>query len=326
MKVAVLLLNFGGPENPRETFFYLYRLFSDPCVFRIPASLRQTLALVLALFRTRKTKQLYAHIGGRSPVYAHTKEQARALEERLAGMQNTVRCFVAMRYSRPFIRDACAEIKAWRPDKIVFLPLYPQFSTVTTGSGWRELKQVFSGERDIIIVPDYPCEPGFISALAQKTGEIYKEAARHGTPRVLFSAHGLPETIVRRGDPYPRQCKHTAEALAEALAIPGLDWGLCYQSRAGPFRWTGPSLEEEIKKAADKKQPVLVVPISFAAENLETLVELDRDGKALALSAGAPYFARAPAAGTEKAFIDGLARLVGAALKQAPEGQRQFYG
>jgi ferrochelatase len=170
-------------------------------------------------------------------------------------------------------------------------------------------------------VLSYPDEPGFIAALARLTKVAYEEAERFGKPRVLFSAHGLPERIVRRGDPYPDHCARTVEALRAALAIPDLDGVLCFQSRAGPLRWTGPSTEDEMKKAARAKRPVLVVPLSFVAENLETTVELDQECRKRAMDFGAPFFARVPVVGTAPEFIDGLARLVQGALRQPPEGK-----
>jgi len=318
MKVAVILLNFGGAENPGEAFPYLYRLFNDPTIMPLPAPFRQVLAFFFAALRTGKTKRLYARMGCSSPLRRQTEAQARALEESLDTARDEYRCFVAMRYGAPSLPSVADAVKKWRADDIVFLPLYPQYSTVSTGSGWRELTKAL-GKEAAKPVFSYPDEPGFIGALAGLTKRAYETADKHGKPRVLFSAHGLPERIVRRGDPYPEHCARTMRALVDALAVPGLDGTLCFQSRVGPLRWTGPSTEDEIEKAARANRPVLVVPISFVAESSETTVELDRDGEALAMRLGAPCFVRVPTVGTTLAFIEGLARTVRAARGQAPE-------
>ena len=313
MKSAVILVNLGGPESSRRAWRYLYNLFSDPAILRLPAPLRQILAGVLATLRAGTTKRLYARIGSRSALRERTEEQARALEICL-GNPDEIKCFTAMRYSSPSIREVLKLTQEWHPEKIIFLPLYPQYSYVTTVSGWRELKKHAGKEIPIVPIWSYPEDKGFVTALANLIRLAYEEARQYGTPRVLFSAHGLPEKIVRDGDPYPIQCEQTVRAIVAALDISDLDWLLCYQSRIGPFRWLGPATKDEIVKVARDKRPILVVPVSFVSENLETLVEIAMEGKKTALTLGAPYFANVPAVGTEPAFMEGLAGLVRKAL------------
>jgi ferrochelatase len=305
---AVVLMNLGGPDSPAAIRPFLYNLFSDPAIIGLPTLLRLPLARLIASRRSKVAAEIYAHLGGASPLLANTKAQAQALEAKLGGDH---RCFIAMRYWHPMTAETVAEVKAWQPDEIVLLPLYPQFSTTTTASSlkaWQNeaTRQGLRCPADT--VEAYPTAEGFIAALAGLIGDALESA--QSPVRLLMSAHGLPMKTVRAGDPYPQQIESTAAAVAEALARPGLDWLVCYQSRVGPLAWLGPPVEEELRRAAADRVGVVVAPISFVSEHSETLVELDRDYRLLAERYDVPFYRRIPTVGTDPRFIGALAKLV----------------
>ncbi|HUY68981.1 MAG TPA: ferrochelatase [Alphaproteobacteria bacterium] len=311
-KTAVILFNLGGPDGPEAVTPFLYNLFRDPAIIRLPPPLRQVVAELIARKRAPITREIYAKLGGCSPIFANTQAQARALEKRLG---TDFRCFVAMRYWHPFAEGAARAVKEFAPDEIILLPLYPQFSTTTTASSFKSWERAV--RRAGLHAPTrkidrYPAMPGFIAALAENAREACKglAAAHNAAPRYLFSAHGLPEKIVRAGDPYPAQCAQTAEALAKELGLKRGDWVLCYQSRVGPLKWIGPATDEEIARAGRDGVPIVIVPIAFVSEHSETLYEIDMLYRALAQKAGVPAFARAQTVGAAPAFIAGLAGLV----------------
>jgi protoporphyrin/coproporphyrin ferrochelatase len=310
---AVVLMNLGGPDSLAAVRPFLYNLFSDPAIIGLPALLRLPLAWAIAARRTRIARGIYAQLGGASPLLANTEAQARALEEALG---SEYRCFVAMRYWHPLTAAAVGAVKAWQPDEMVLLPLYPQFSTTTTASSleaWRReaTRQGLGGKTRAI--RSYPVAEGFVTAVAGLVAETLDAAERQaavGPVRLLFSAHGLPLKIVAAGDPYPREIESTAAAVASALARPGLDWRVCFQSRVGPLAWLGPSVEEELQRAGRDGVAVVVAPISFVSEHSETLVELDRDYRRVAEACGVPAYYRVPTVGTDRRFITALGELV----------------
>jgi protoporphyrin/coproporphyrin ferrochelatase len=308
MRRAVVLMNLGGPDAPRAVRPFLYNLFSDPAIIGLPAALRLPLAFVIAARRNRTAQQIYAHLGGSSPLLANTRAQAAALA---AALGDGSRCFIAMRYWHPLTAAAIAAVKAWQPDETVLLPLYPQFSSTTTASSLAEWHREAARQGFAVAtraIRSYPTAAGFVGALAASVGELLDAGDRPS--RVLFSAHGLPLKIVRAGDPYPEEVEATAKAVAAALARPELDWRVCYQSRVGPLAWLGPSIDEELRRAGRDRIGVVVVPISFVSEHSETLVELDRDYRRVAEQYGVPSYRRVPAVGADSRFIAALADLV----------------
>jgi len=308
---AVVLMNLGGPDSPEAVRPFLYNLFSDPAIIGLPTVVRRPLAWLIAARRYRVAAEIYAHLGGASPLLPNTEAQARALEAELGA---DYRCFIAMRYWHPMTQAAVAAVKEWQPDEVVLLPLYPQSSTTTTGSSltaWHDEAQRQGLASPTQTVTAYPTEAGFIAALAGLIDKGLAEAAAQGEPiRLLMSAHGLPLKIVRQGDPYPQQVESTAAVVVAELAQSIADWRVCYQSRVGPLAWLGPSVEEELRAAGREKVAVVIAPISFVSEHSETLVELDRDYRRLAVTFGVPFYRRVPAVGTEPRFIAGLAWLV----------------
>jgi ferrochelatase len=217
-----------------------------------------------------------------------------------------------MRYWNPMSDIVVKNVKAYGPDRVILLPLYPQYSTTTTESSlndWKRAAEKADLNVPTSIVPAFYQDRGFISAHVKLIREAYWRASEYGKPRVLFSAHGLPEKIIEAGDPYQQQVEKTVASVVQILSIDELDHSLSYQSRVGPLKWIGPSTEEAIAKAGGDKVPLVVVPIAFVSEHSETLVELDIDYRHIAQEEGVPDYCRVPALGVEPLFIDSLAAL-----------------
>ncbi len=310
MKIAIVLFNLGGPDSLEAVKPFLRNLFSDPAIIGLPTWLRLPLARFISWRRTPKAQGIYSQIGGASPILGQTEAQARALEEAL-GSDHQWRAFVCMRYWHPMTEEVVQQVRQFAPDRIVLLPLYPQFSTTTTGSSAAVWKSTV-GRLNVPTreIRSYPTEPGFIDASLDLVKQGLVEAGA-GPTRLLFSAHGLPEKIIKAGDPYQHQVEETARAIVEGLG--NVDHVVCYQSRVGPLKWIGPSTEAEIRRAGQDKVKIVLYPLSFVSEHSETLVELDIEYRHLAEQAGVPHYVRVPTVGTHVAFIEGLARLVRAA-------------
>ena len=330
-KTAIVLFNLGGPDSLDAVEPFLFNLFCDPAIIGLPQPLRWVVARLAAKRRARVARDIYARLGGSSPLLENTRRQAAALAAALG--RDEARVFPCMRYWHPMAEAVAAEVRDFAPDRIVLLPLYPQFSSTTTRSSvraWRQAADAAGLKAPTKLVCCYATEPGFLAALADRTRGAVAEAAAAaaGAPRVLFSAHGLPKRVVARGDPYQRQVEHTATALAAWLGLAPDGWTVCYQSRVGPLEWIGPSTEDELRRAGRDGVAVALVPIAFVSEHSETLVELDIDYRELARRAGVPAYARAATVGTSPAFIDGLADLVrgaidGAAAVRPESGRRR---
>lgn len=319
-RTAIVLFSLGGPDGPAAVEPFLLNLFSDPAILRVPGLLRPLLARFIARRRAPIATRVYAKLGGGSPLLANTEAQARALEAALADLGER-RCFVAMRYWHPFARATAAAVKAYAPDRILLLPLYPQFSTTTTTSSladWQRSADAVGLAAPTRTICCYPTEPGFVAALAKATAEALAKARAHGRPSLLFSAHGLPKKIVARGDPYAEQVGETVRAVAAELGLGAEDYTICFQSRVGPVEWIGPYTDEAIVRAAEQHRPIVVVPVAFVSEHSETLVELDIEYRELAHAKGAPAYYRVPTVSVAPEFIAGLARL----LRQALAGER----
>ena len=318
MRRAVVLFNLGGPDSPEAVRPFLYNLFADKAIISLPALPRHLLAWLISRRRAPTARAIYAHLGGKSPIVEETQAQATALESLLRARQpdTDTRIFIAMRYWHPRAAAAAAEVKAWGADETILLPLYPQYSTTTTQSSLEEWQREaaragLAARRKSICC--YPTEPAFIRAHAESIAEHLRRLESEGIApqriRLLFSAHGLPKQIIRKGDPYQAQVEATCAAVAAALSSPP-DWRICYQSRVGPLEWIGPSLDAALAETAAAGQGALVVPIAFVSEHSETLVELDIEYRKLAEELGLPFYRRVPALGTHPAFIECLADLV----------------
>jgi ferrochelatase len=326
-RLAVVLFNLGGPDSRAAVEPFLYNLFSDPAIIALPNPFRALIAWAIARRRGPVARAIYARIGDVSPLLANTEAQARALE---AALGAEVRAFVAMRYWAPFSDAAVQNVKRWGPDEIVLLPLYPQFSSTTTASSlaaWRAAAARAGLDVPTHAVCCYPTEPGFIAALKLRLDAALAEWPKETPLRILLSAHGLPQRIVARGDPYQWQIEATAAALQSTMGS-AHELAVCYQSRVGPLKWLEPATDMEIRRAGAQGVGLIVLPIAFVSEHSETLVELDLEYGHLAKSTGVPRYVRPPTVGTEPCFIAGLASLVRAARRQgigpAPGSGRRF--
>lgn len=319
-KTAVVLFNLGGPDSLKAVRPFLFNLFNDAAIINLPQPFRFLIAKLISSRRDKKAQKIYAAIGGKSPLLKTTLLQAHSLEKELSFFGN-FKVFVAMRYTKPFAAEVINEILKYKPENIILLPLYPQFSTTTSESSLTEFSEKFlqiqknkKTKTKIKIVCCYPTQADFIMSHAllikQTLAKFYSKKISEF--RFLFSAHGLPQKVIDAGDPYVFQIeqtsKKTVENLAKLLEISAkeIDSQICYQSKVGPMKWTGPSLDFEIRKAVlDQKIPV-IIPISFVSDHSETLVELDIDYKKLAMDLGAKHYLRVPALNTDGHFIKAL--------------------
>jgi ferrochelatase len=312
MKLAVVLFNLGGPDSPQAVEPFLRNLFGDEAILVMPWLLRKPLAWFIARGRARVAGEIYANIGGRSPIVEETEAQARALERVLAAQGHEARAFIAMRYWKPFSAEAARDVKAWNPDRIVLLPLYPQFSTTTTDSSlkdWSRAAKSVGLTQTTSQVCCYPRNEGFIAAQVELIATAMRKRKPGVDYRLLLSAHGLPKRIVALGDPYQWQVEKTAQAIVDRLGI-AVDWEVCYQSRVGRLEWIEPSTDAQIRRAGAEGKGLIVAPIAFVSEHSETLVELDIEYAKLARESGVVDYIRVPAVGTQDNFIAGLASLV----------------
>ncbi|WP_269715131.1 ferrochelatase [Caulobacter sp. NIBR2454] len=317
-KVAVVLMNLGGPDGPKAVRPFLFNLFRDRAIIGLPAIARYPLAALISTTRRKEATANYAIMGGGSPLLPETKAQADALELSLKARGVDAKCFIAMRYWHPFTEATARDVAAYEPDEVVLLPLYPQFSTTTTESSLKVWRKAYKGSGTVRTVCCYPTLDGLVEAHARKIRSAYDAAGKPTPARLLFSAHGLPQKVIDAGDPYQEQIEATAAAVAARLGA-GWDWKVCYQSRVGPLKWLGPSTPEAIEEAASDGVGVVICPIAFVSEHVETLVELDHEYAELAEGLGISTYVRVPALGVEPAFIDGLAGLTISTLAGAAE-------
>ena len=307
-KVAVVLFNLGGPDDQATVRPFLQNLFSDPAIIGLPGLIRGPLAWLIAKRRETSAQANYALMGGGSPLLPETRKQAAALEAALQSDLPGARVFIAMRYWNPLTEETARDVAAFAPDRVVLLPLYPQFSTTTTGSSLKAWREVYRGPGEVSAVCCYPQAAGWIEAQAAAIREKLAEAGDRPV-RVLFSAHGVPEKVISgRGDPYQEQVEAGCAAVAAAAGL--TDWSICYQSRVGPLKWLGPSTPEALEQAARDGVGAIVVPIAFVSEHIETLVELDIEYAHLAGELGVSPYLRAPAVGVAAPFVAALAEAV----------------
>ena len=316
MRTAIVLFNLGGPDSLQSVRPFLQNLFSDPAIIGAPTLIRLPLAWWIAKRRTPKAQGIYAEMGGKSPINEQTDQQARALEAQLG---EEYKVFYTMRYWHPMSDEVALAVTHYNPDRIILLPLYPQFSTTTTGSSfadWQRAATKAGLEAPTQYLCCYPQHPRFIQAHAELLRDAIAQsrAQNQQMPRILFSAHGLPEKIIAAGDPYQQQVEATTQAvvsaLVDALNIPELDFSICYQSRVGPLKWIGPSTEDEITRAGADKKPIILTPIAFVSEHSETLVELDIEYRELAEHAGVLDYIRVPALSSHPLYIQAMAEMI----------------
>jgi len=315
-RVGVLLLNLGGPERPEDVRPFLFNLFSDPEIIRLPFRwMQKPLAWLISTLRAKKSRDNYRAIGGGSPLRKITDEQAVALENRLRDRDLDARVYVGMRYWHPFTEEAIARIKRDRIQHLVVLPLYPQFSISTSGSSLRLLEQIWERDPELqeieyAAIPSWYNRPGYLEAMAESIATELDRIPEGDRARIFFSAHGVPVSYVEEaGDPYQREIEDCVRLIMERLDRPN-PHTLAYQSRVGPVEWLQPYTEDAIEDLARQgTDTLLVVPISFVSEHIETLQEIDIEYREVAEEAGIKNFYRVPALNTHPIFIEDLANM-----------------
>ena len=312
MKKAIILFNLGGPDKLENVEPFLFNLFYDPAILNIPSFIRYPLAKLIAKRRAPIAKNIYKELGGSSPILKLTKEQASALELSLNKSDNLskYKCFVVMRCWHPRAENVVKEVINYNPDEVILMPLYPQFSAATSGSSIKEWKDVclknnFKKKTNTICC--YPTDKNFIQAHKDEIIKIIENLVNF---KLIFSAHGLPEKNIKKGDPYQWQVEQSVNQIVKSLNIKDLDWILSYQSRVGPLKWVGPSTEDIIVENSKLGKHIVLVPIAFVSEHSETLVELDIEYKELADKNGCKNYLRVPALGTNENYIKAMTNLI----------------
>jgi protoporphyrin/coproporphyrin ferrochelatase len=317
-KTGIVMLNLGGPATLDDVAPFLLELFADREIVQLP--LQHWLGPFIARRRTPKVRGLYAAIGGGSPILRYTEAQGRGMVARLDRLSPATaphRFYVAFRYTRPSSEDALRQMHADGVERAVAFTQYPQFSCSTTGSSLNELWRAAgrAGLRDAFqwsIIDRWPVHPGFIDAMSEtvRTGMEEFEPGDRSKVLILFSAHSLPLDVIDRGDAYPQEVGASVQRVVERLALPN-PYLLAYQSDVGPVRWLGPSTKQVLRRVGARGQKhVLVVPIAFTSDHIETLSELDREYGEVAHRAGITHYKRAPALNDRTRFLDALAEIV----------------
>ncbi|MCT7956683.1 ferrochelatase [Laspinema palackyanum] len=324
-RVGVLLLNLGGPEQIEDVRPFLYNLFADPEIIRLPFPwMQKPLAWLISSLRHKKSQANYMEIGGGSPLRRITEEQAIALQQSLQDKGQEVQVYIGMRYWHPFTEEAIARIKRDGVEQLVILPLYPQFSISTSGSSFRLLEKIWSDDPSVApqehtVIPSWYQRPGYLQAMAQLIARELDGFENPDQVHIFFSAHGVPVSYVEEaGDPYQQEIEECTRLIVQTLNRPNRHT-LAYQSRVGPVEWLKPYTEDAIAElAAEGVNDLLVVPISFVSEHIETLQEIDMEYREVAEEAGIENFHRVPALNTHPVFIEDLANLVVEAIDAPP--------
>lgn len=321
-RVGVLLLNLGGPDQLEDVGPFLFNLFSDPEIIRIPFPwLQKPLAWFISARRTKTSQENYRQLGGGSPLRQITEAQAQALQKQLQSRGQEAQIYIGMRYWHPFTEEAIAKIKRDRIDNLVILPLYPQFSISTSGSSFRLLERLWLEDPKLdrvehTVIPSWYKQPAYLQAMADLIANELKQFENPNQVHIFFSAHGVPKSYVEEaGDPYQQEIEECTALIMQTLDRPN-SYTLAYQSRVGPVEWLQPYTEDAIKElGAQGVKDLLVVPISFVSEHIETLQEIDIEYREVAEESDIHNFRRVPALNTHPLFIQAMADLVVEALK-----------
>ncbi|MGK7945013.1 MAG: ferrochelatase [Microcystaceae cyanobacterium] len=324
-RVGVLLLNLGGPEKLEDVRPFLFNLFSDPEIIRLPFPwLQRPLAWLISTLRAEKSQANYLEIGGGSPLLQITEAQGDALAEQLTDIGQDAQVYVGMRYWHPFTEEAIARIKRDGIKKLVILPLYPQFSISTSGSSFRVLEELWQEDTnlrqiDYTLIPSWYNNRGYLEAMADLVAQELDKCENPQQAHVFFSAHGVPQSYVdEAGDPYQHEIEECTRLIMKTLNK-GNDYTLAYQSRVGPVEWLKPYTEDALIELGERGiDELVVVPISFVSEHIETLQEIDIEYREIAEEAGIDHFHRVPALNTHPIFINALAQMTKDALNESP--------
>ncbi|MEM9771249.1 MAG: ferrochelatase [Cyanobacteria bacterium P01_D01_bin.73] len=312
-RVGVLLLNLGGPDKLEDVRPFLFNLFADPEIIRLPAPwMQKPLAWLISSLRARKSQESYKVIGGGSPLRRITEEQAAELEKSLTNRGYDAKVYIGMRYWYPFTEEAVEEIKKDGVDQLVILPLYPHFSISTSGSSFRLLEKIWDNDEELheikhSVVPSWYHHPDYLGAMADLIGKKIDQADDPENAHVFFSAHGVPASYVTEaGDPYQKEIEDCTSMIMEKLGRSN-PHSLAYQSRVGPVEWLQPYTDVAIEELGEAKvEELVVVPISFVSEHIETLEEIDVEYRELAEESGIRNFLRVPALDSHPQFIEAL--------------------
>ncbi|WP_075522100.1 ferrochelatase [Candidatus Pelagibacter communis] len=312
MKKAIILFNLGGPDKLQNVEPFLFNLFNDPAILNLPGFLRYPLAKFIANRRAPTAKKIYEELGGSSPILKLTKKQSSALEVKLNSddKSSEYKCFIVMRCWHPRAEIVIKDVIEFNPKEVILVPLYPQYSAATSGSSikeWNDVCKKVGYKIKTSTICCYPTDESFIEA---HKIEITKKIDNLKNFKLIFSAHGLPEKNIKKGDPYQWQVEQSVNKIVESLNIKNLDWILSYQSRVGPLKWIGPSTEDIIVENSKLGKHIVLVPIAFVSEHSETLVELDIEYKELADKNGCKNYSRVPALGTNEKYIKALSDLI----------------
>ena len=312
MNKAVILFNLGGPDKLENVEPFLFNLFNDPAILNLPSFIRFPLAKIISNRRAPTAKKIYQELGGSSPILELTKQQSAALELKLNtdDTSSNYKCFVVMRCWHPRAENVVKEVIRFNPDEVILMPLYPQYSAATSGSSfkeWHDICHKNNFEVKTSTICCYPTDENFIKAHHE---EIIKKIKDLRNFKLIFSAHGLPEKNIKKGDPYQWQVEQSVDKIVKSLNIQDLDWILSYQSRVGPLKWIGPSTEDIIVENSKLGKNIVLVPVAFVSEHSETLVELDIEYKELADKNGCKNYSRVPALGTNENYIKAMSNLI----------------
>ncbi len=321
-RVGVLLLNLGGPDKLDDVGPFLFNLFSDPEIIRLPFPwLQKPLAWFISSRRVKKSQENYKQIGGGSPLRRITEAQGEALREQLRALGQEASIYVGMRYWHPYTEEAIAKIIEDEIERLVILPLYPQFSISTSGSSFRLLEKLWKENSklqciDYTVIPSWHKQHGYLQAMTELIAQELNQLPNPDEAHLFFSAHGVPKSYVEEaGDPYEQEIEECTYLIMQTLNRPNY-YTLAYQSRVGPVEWLQPYTEDAIKELGSKGvKDLVVVPISFVSEHIETLQEIDIEYRELAEESGIHNFRRVAAPNTHPVFIKALADLVLDALK-----------
>jgi ferrochelatase len=315
-RVGVILFQLGGPDTLAAIEPFLYNLFCDPDIIDFPFARigRKPLAKLISTTRARKVQHHYATIGGGSPIRRFTERQARALETELMDLGLDARCFIAMRYWHPFTSEAIAQLESAQCDEVVLLPLYPQYSSTTTGSSLNEWERFFRGDVPVHNVGAFYQHPMYLDAVIEKIEEALERFPKPERAEIIFSAHSVPMSVIAKGDPYQRHIEETVRLLMKRGGFRNRH-RLCYQSKVGASKWLQPSLHHTLHDlAAEKVREVCIVPVAFVSDHVETLGEIDHEAREEAQRLGITQFEMSAGLNDSPKFISALAQLVTDAL------------
>jgi len=310
-KFAVVLFQLGGPDSQAAVEPFLYNLFCDPDIINFPGSFlaRKPLAKLISTTRSKIARKHYAEIGGGSPIRRLTERQAKAVESALRG-HISARTVVAMRYWNPDTSEAIASLESVPFDELVLLPLYPHYSFATTGSSLKEWNRLYKPRVPVHVIEQFFDHPDYIGGIVERVNGVLNQLPNPEEVTLVFSAHGLPMTLVEKGDPYPQHIQQTVRMVCELGAWEN-PYVLCFQSKVGPQKWLQPSLIGTIEKMAqDGIKRMLVIPISFLTEHIETLHEINIEAREHAEALGVTDFHMMPALNDSPLLIRALADLV----------------